>query len=97
MIEAFKRWCRSRGRRKLRAYVAKRNAHWAAKSDKDILVAHKDAVGWLMMEDPTVYTRPYELPIRFSRSCRSRLKKFILPEMKKRGLDEPKYTLYDFV
>jgi hypothetical protein len=94
--EDFARWCRSRQRKKHRAFVLKRKAHWAAKTDEVIIAAHRDAVGWLMMEDPTVMTSPYELPTRFSRSCRSRLQKHILPEMKKRGIDEREYTLQDF-
>lgn len=94
--EDFARWRRSRLRKKHRAYVLKRKAHWAAKTDEVIIEAHRDAVGWLMMEDPTVMTSPCTLPVRFARSHRRRLTVHILPEMKKRGINEREYTLLDF-
>lgn len=97
MIEVFKRWCRSRLRTKLRAKSARYKAVWAAKPDEDIIHAHKDAMGWIILERPGKYTSGYKSLGPVVRSCRSRLNKYILPEMKKRGINEREYTLQDFV
>ena len=97
MIESFKRWSRARLRRKLRAKSARYKAVWANKPDEDIIHAHKDAMGWIILERPGKYTSGYKSLGSVTRSCRRRLKKYILPEMKKRGIDEREYTLHDFV
>lgn len=97
MIESFKRWRRARYRRKLRTEAARYKAVWADKSDESIIASHKDAMGWLILERPGKYTSGYKSVGPLAVSCRKRLKKYILPEMKKRGIDEREYTLHDFV
>jgi hypothetical protein len=70
---------------------------WAAKPDEDIIHAHKDAMGWIILERPGKYTSGYKSVGPIAVNCRRRLKTYILPEMKKRGIDEREYTLQDFV
>jgi len=95
MIEAFKRWRRARHRKMLRARSARYKAVWRAKADDQIIHSYKDAMSWLMFEDPTVMHRPYKLPKGLSSGCRQRLNKYILPEMKRRGIDENQFTESD--
>ena len=100
MIEAFKRWRRSRLRQKLRARSARYKAVWAARTDDEITNSYMDASSWLMLEKPKKHTSGYTLPTSLSNSCRQRLKKYILPEMKKRGIDEKQFNdqdLYDYI
>jgi len=95
--EYFARWRRSRLRRKLRAKSAKYKAVWANKSNDSIIAAHKDAIGWVLLESPGKHTRGYKSVSPIAQRSRKRLKTYILPEMKKRGIHERKYTLYDYI
>jgi hypothetical protein len=92
MIAAFKRWRRARHRKMLRFLAVQHKAAWAARTDDEIINAYKDSMSWLMLEKPGKHTSGYTLPISFSNSCRGRLEKYILPEMKKRGIDEKQFT-----
>jgi len=92
MIEAFKRWRRARHRKTLRFLAAQRKAVWAVRTDDEIINSYKDAMSWLMLEKPGKHTSGYTLPKSFSNSCRGRLDKYILPEMKRRKIDDKQFT-----
>ena len=66
MIESFKRWRRARLRRKLRAKSARYKAVWAAKPDEAIIHAHKDAMGWIILERPGARIHPARLLLKSS-------------------------------
>ena len=55
---------------------------WANKTDDDILLALKDANGWVELSNTVTSPTLREM----AKNCQDRLDKFILPQVTKRGL-----------
>lgn len=80
IIQKVRSWLEDRQNRKIQAI-------WDKKSDDQIMDAYADAVDWLSTEEGSLGEKGFRLPKSLKDSLDLRLQKYIIPQIKKRGLE----------
>lgn len=57
---------------------------WNSRTDEEIIESFKDSEGWISLSRK----RESEVLLEIADDCRTRLTQYILPQMRKRGLQE---------
>ena len=60
---------------------------WDRKSDESVLIAYNDCIGWVRLMEQTSSNVPTPVLDELYVECKSKLDRYILPQIKRRGLD----------